>query len=555
MEPDLRDLLAAWLSDADPGAERREALLTRLRADAAFRRAFLDEIRLLGQLRVVQSAEPRWLRLEDVCGWSRPAEGSATLLADQVVRSALRRARQRRLLNGALAAAAVLLAFTALAILRPQREPQPPPASHLEIATAIQIDHVRWDAEGDLFPEEGAAVKTGRLRLQAGKVTLAFFNGVILSVEGPADLDLHSLDRIVCRQGKLRGVVPAGAEGFTVAAPGYEVIDLETEFGLNVAADRTADLCVFDGSAAVSLLDSQGRSVRGAHLVGGQEVVINPDAATIREAEARPDRFIAFSGLLPQELELSPAYRSTVLASRPHGYWRFERVVDGVVANEVPLGPGLRVRGGVRLAGDAGGNHWAHFQASNPKQSLLMDGDWSPPRRPGYAIEVWVQSDALGRNALVSLIDRTDTPEEHHVSLLELIGRGERTPFEPCAVRFLDRWPPGEQGGANVFSRRTFVPVFWHHVVGQKAGGMMELYLDGRLVGSSPAMPDSADPAEVTTPCRLLVGRLKEWPLPDRGNQIRPFEGRIDELAVYERPLTGDEVRRHAKLRTVKSHE
>ena len=59
MDTDLRDLLAAWLGEEDPGEERRLALLARLRNDVAFRGAFIDEIRLLGMLKVVQSSEPR----------------------------------------------------------------------------------------------------------------------------------------------------------------------------------------------------------------------------------------------------------------------------------------------------------------------------------------------------------------------------------------------------------------------------------------------------------------------------------------------------------------
>jgi hypothetical protein len=70
MDAGLRDLLAVWLGAADAGAERQAALLARLRADATFRQAFVQEIRLLGMLKVVQSSQPRWLRLEDELGCS-----------------------------------------------------------------------------------------------------------------------------------------------------------------------------------------------------------------------------------------------------------------------------------------------------------------------------------------------------------------------------------------------------------------------------------------------------------------------------------------------------
>jgi hypothetical protein len=183
-----------------------------------------------------------------------------------------------------------------------------------------------------------------------------------------------------------------------------------------------------------------------------------------------------------------------------------------------------------------------------------MDGDWTPPRAGGYAIEVWVQADlpspsAFGQTALVALIDREDAKSQKHVAYLELAGRGRRSPHEPCAVRFLDRWPAALYGGSNLFSRRTVVPALWHHIVGQKSGDVLELYVDGEQVGTSPAKLNADDPKGASTACRLLVGRLKQRSQPPFSSEIRPFEGRLDELAVYDRQLSAEEIRRHARLR------
>ncbi len=52
-----------------------------------------------------------------------------------------------------------------------------------------------------------------------------------------------------------------------------------------------------------------------------------------------------------------------------------------------------------------------------------------------------------------------------------------------------------------------------------------------------------------TTACRLIVGRLKQRSLPPEMSEIRPFEGRLDELALYDRPLTPEEISRHARYR------
>jgi hypothetical protein len=312
---------------------------------------------------------------------------------------------------------------------------------------------------------------------------------------------------------------------------------------------------VFEGEASVSVLGRDGRPVRGTLLDRrGRSVEVDPSAGRIQDVPPQPKSFVPLGEFVPPPLELDPAYAAEVRAANPWGYWRFDSVADGRVPNEVPGRPPLEALGGVVLERSPGGNGWAYFRPDDHAQALLMDGEWTPPRAGGYAIELWVQADlpspnAYSQSALVGLIDRANEKSENHLAYLELTARGRRSPHEPCAVRFVDRWPAARSGGADVFSRRSVVPSLWHHVVGQKAGELVELYIDGECIGTTPAKSGAADDGAVTTACRLLVGRLKQRSLPPDTSEIRAFEGRLDELAVYDRPLTPDEIRRHAKLR------
>jgi hypothetical protein len=559
MNQDLQDLLALWLGDHDPGDERCAALLARLRADDAFRGAFVAEIRLLGMLKAVQSPEPRWLRLEDEIGWSARQSEEVEALAQRVTAEWERRRRNRRRLRWSLAAAMAGLVAAALYLVLRLAQPTEhrPPSLAPEgstIATVIQMDAVEWEMAG-IPLREGEVVPPARLRLRAGRLTLAFFSGVSLTVEGPADLELLAADRIFFHHGKLRARVVRGAEGFTIVTAGYEVVDLGTELAMNLEPGGKSRVMVFEGEAAVSVLGEDGHSVRGALLVRRRSVEVDPGGGGIRDVTPQPEAFVPLGEFVPAPLELAPCYAAEVLAAKPWGYWRFESLVAGRVPNEVAGRPALKVLGGIALERSPGGNRWARFRLDDHAQALLMDGEWTPPRARGYAIELWVQADlpsrdAYSQTALVGLIARDERSASNHVSYLELAGRGRRFPHEPCAVRFLDRWPAAMTGGSDVFSRRTVVPCLWHHIVGQKSGKTVELYVDGERVGTSPASPDAeglADPA--TTACRLLVGRLKRRSLPPRMSEVRSFEGRLDELAVYERPLTPEEISRHAGLR------
>jgi hypothetical protein len=556
MDQDLKELLALWLGDVDPGEERRDALLARLRGDETFRRAFVEEIRLLGMIEAVQSPEPRWLRLEDEIGWSAPRCAGEQALAERVVRLWERRRSIRRWVRWSLLAVAASLLVAACSYLgfRPPGPPDPrpeAPAAGVEIATVIHLDGVEWEPGSEPLGV-GGVVTSGRLRFRQGRLTLVFFSGVSMTVEGPADLELLAAGRVACYRGRLRARVPRGAEGFTVLAPGMEVLDLGTEFALNLDEDGKSRVMVFQGEAAVSVLGKDGRSVRGQLLPRRSSIEVDPDAGGIHDVLPRPDAFVPLAEFVPRPLELPPGYAAEVLAARPWGYWRFDALADGKVPNRVAGRPALQALGGVAVEKSADGNCWARFRPREPDQGFLMEGEWSPPRVEGYALELWVQADlpspnAFSQTALVGLIDRRDEEAENHLAYLELTARGRRSPHEPCAVRFLDRWPAATSGGADLFSRRTFVPSLWHHVVGQKSGDTLELYVDGERVGTTPARPEATDPPDrKTVPCRLLVGRLKRKSRLPWTNEVRAFEGRLGELAVYDRPLTLEEIRRHA---------
>lgn len=184
------------------------------------------------------------------------------------------------------------------------------------------------------------------------------------------------------------------------------------------------------------------------------------------------------------------------------------------------------------------------FRANDPSQVLLMDDAWTPPHE--YAIELWVSSLPVGtntepRNSLVSLIEQGDETLEKHFALVELVGRGGLWADERFAVRALNREPPALVGGTNVFSRRDVSVFAWHHVVSQVNDRMLELYIDGVRVGMS-AVDAAIRPKP--TPCQLVLGRLKRFT-----SLSRPFQGGLDEVAVYDHPLPAEVIQSRAAFR------
>jgi hypothetical protein len=546
MDADLRDLLSAWRG-GDLDEARCTELLERLRRDEEFRRAFVAEAHLLGRLKAVQSTEPRWLLLEDELGWSADERAAGNALEQRVMRRVLDAPRFWRggpWMRAALAAAVVLVGLLWFLSPRSPQERSPQPAHPAYVAVVVRLDGAQWEASNGAQLSEGSPLPTGSLRLRAGRATLTLFNGVMLSVQGPADLDLMSVERVFCREGKVRARVPPGADGFAVFAPGSAVVDYGTEFGLNVAADGKAQCMVFQGKAEVSVLNEDGHTLRSQLLSEKMAAEIDPSAGRIRDVAAEPDQFVAAPEMIPPALVLSPTYPDEVRKLHPWGYWRFETQANQHFPNEMPDRPALRAIGSVTLAGAPGDNHSAVFGPSQREQYLVMNDSWMPPRPRGYAVELWALSEEFNISTLVSLTSRADEPVQKHSFLLELTGLSHHLVHQPCRVRALDRWPPGEAGGVNVFSRRMYIPYRWHHLVAQKNLDRLELYLDGELEGTAPVDED-----EATTNCRLVVGRLKTERQPNL-YQARPFVGRLDELAVYDHPLSPADIRRHYELGT-----
>jgi hypothetical protein len=371
---------------------------------------------------------------------------------------------------------------------------------------------------------------------------------VTLAVEGPADLDLVAIDRVHCRRGRLWTHVPEGAAGFVVSTPGSAVMDRGTEFGVNVSRDGKTQVMVFDGEAEAAVLSALGAPQRSQRIDERRAFNIDPRSGRIESAEPRYDRFVRPPVLAAPALRLDSSYRTAVLEARPWAYWRFDAITGGMVPSELAGRPPLRATGPIRLGTDGADNRWAEFASDTVEQCLELEGLWQPPRDPGYAIELWVLSERIGHAALASLIEPGMPADDYrHLALIELTATEHQSLLPPGSppgsVRFLHRWPPGDSGGDNAFSSKHYIPYRWHHLVAQRNLGRMELYLDG---APAPAMPLRAD--ALTAPCRLLLGRLKPVPrLPGRVHS-RPFVGRIDELALYNRPLSAEEIERHFEL-------
>jgi hypothetical protein len=131
-----------------------------------------------------------------------------------------------------------------------------------ESAQIVDISNVRWSENGQKFREWSSLRPGDVLKLDAGLVNLYLENGAELLVEGPADVEFISPDRVAVRQGKLAARVGPEAVGFSIETPHAHVVDCGTSFGMSVDANRRTAVVVYEGTVDLHALGDQGQPER-----------------------------------------------------------------------------------------------------------------------------------------------------------------------------------------------------------------------------------------------------------------------------------------------------
>ncbi len=148
-----------------------------------------------------------------------------------------------------------------------------------EIARLVAAHDCRWQTYGSaaaaegVGPIAGAVLDSEPLRLTAGMAVIEFATGARVVLEAPAEFVPQSAGRSLLTRGRLVAHVPARATGFTVATPMVEVIDLGTEFGVQVDDARSTDVHVLRGEVEVKRVGATAVEARpGLRLTAGNAV-------------------------------------------------------------------------------------------------------------------------------------------------------------------------------------------------------------------------------------------------------------------------------------------
>jgi hypothetical protein len=174
------------------------------------------------------------------------------------------------------------------------------PAAPVFAAQLTGMRAVVW-SDGQIQRRLGARLLSGqRLALQSGFAEITFDSGAKVLLEGKNELHIVSSNGAALDQGRLVAQVPAQARGFTVSTPTMEVVDLGTEFGLEVDDQQRGSLTVFQGVVTLAAKRA-GVAQTPQRLVAGQSASVFGTRIASTPATPVPSahRFAAFAREMP----------------------------------------------------------------------------------------------------------------------------------------------------------------------------------------------------------------------------------------------------------------
>jgi hypothetical protein len=243
-------------------------------------------------------------------------------------------------------------------------------------------------------------------------------------------------------------------------------------------------------------------------------------------------------------------YARAVLASRPVSYWRLEDIEGSTALDSTANARSAHYDGGVALylpgadsAGLSAGtvtNRAVHFAGGFLKAILEGIGDT-------YSIELWFWN---GLPAGVRPITG------HLLSFGP--GAASKRPGDTVGIGGTSHssgrlFFSNEAASAGIPAGRTEIaPRTWHHLALARERRRVTVYLDGNAdpeiaveIGVSPADPSGVNPADPSG--ANPAGPSKALFIAGRFDGLAGFEGKIDEVALYDRALTAAEVVEHVR--------
>ena len=166
-----------------------------------------------------------------------------------------------------------------------------PSKTGVEVATVIDSIDAQWSENASDF-QSGSRLVTGKdeFSLREGFVKILFDNSAKVLVEAPAMFRVVSDDHVKLSYGKIYSKVPPEAIGFTVSTSSSEIVDLGTEFGVEVDYSGDTLLHVIKGKTSLSSRDKMHKA--GILVNAGNAKKVSESTYAISDIACDDVRFV-----------------------------------------------------------------------------------------------------------------------------------------------------------------------------------------------------------------------------------------------------------------------
>lgn len=439
--------------------------------------------------------------------------------------------RQRPEIWAMAAAIAILLAGVAFLALRSNDAVVPANAQmnfDPGVAVLTRAIDAKWQNRS---PRTGDSMAPGNWKLVSGSVEIEFYNGASVILEAPTELEILSENGGILHAGKLRAEVPHHAQGFTIQTKAIELVDLGTSFGIEVSKNMATEVHVFDGVVELYEPGTRGKAAGQPVLAGeGRTIGATGEMSTI---PADGSRFLDPAEIGKDTTERFTRWQDGVAALNQNSavVARFDFEPDQ------PPSRTLRNRSPNQHAGLDGSIIGARWSSGRWPQKRALDF-----KRPGDRVRVEVPGTTASATLVAWLrIDGFDNGF-HSILLSDGWDRTGALHWQIHKDGFVELavWHDGKTDTYN--SRASFViePSDFGRwlqlaVIYNGETGTVTHFRDGEVKGTVKV--------EKVVPVAIGKAEIGNWTPPAHdARQIRNFNGRIDELVIFNEAMSTDEI-------------
>lgn len=433
---------------------------------------------------------------------------------------------------------------------RPDTQAENRIAGHATLRRAVDIvwpQAMTARHEGDVLPN-------GPLAFEEGVAEIDFFCGATLIVEGPIQLDIESDWSVRVTEGRVRANVPPAARGFVVEAADTTIVDLGTEFALEVNFDD-ARLEVIDGEVELRggdrggehLVTGQAVSLQGARLESNSLVGLSTysdlDERRRLADKERLESWKAHSRQLRTDERLIAYFPITEGPTRERADERVVRnaATTGDLFNGLMVGPVERATG--RFGPQSTG---LDFDRLGSRVRTRIDGEFH-----AFTFACWAKIDSLeNRYNALFMGDGYEDGEPHWQirddgSLMFSVMVDDSQEIQHFSE--FDQQMVTQAGLHRVYYTQPFWNLSktgqWFHLVAvyDPAGRQVTQYVNGKRV----AQDRIRDKFHISK-LRIGPAEIGNWGQPSRKTSwfaIRNLNGTIDEMSIYNAALTASEIK------------